>query len=212
MSAVEKSLNFAKKHWIKILPSAIIVVLIVALACSVNYYNQENRSIKDELQKTQNRMAIIEDEKDDLVDQKFSLENDVDNAISERDELQAQYDQLAEEHQTCTDQITELNNTITEYESQIEEYATLVESLNNQIAERDKTIEEQKETISYYVSSRNSSGTSSQTQNTSRTVYWTPGGEVYHSTPNCPSLSRSRQIFSGTISQSGKGRACKNCF
>ena len=49
----------------------------------------------------------------------------------------------------------------------------------------------------------------------SSTVYWVSGGEVYHSTKNCPSLSRSHNIQSGTISQAkanGKTRPCKNCY
>ena len=49
-------------------------------------------------------------------------------------------------------------------------------------------------------------------QNTGTTVYWTPNGEVYHSTPNCPSLSRSKTILSGSIEESGKSRGCKNCY
>lgn len=44
------------------------------------------------------------------------------------------------------------------------------------------------------------------------TVYWVSGGSVYHSTPDCPSLGRSKSIFSGSVAQSGKSRACKNCF
>ena len=46
----------------------------------------------------------------------------------------------------------------------------------------------------------------------SGTVYWTPGGSVYHSTRECPTLSRSKIIYSGTISQSGKSRGCKVCY
>ena len=49
-------------------------------------------------------------------------------------------------------------------------------------------------------------------QNTGTTVYWTPNGKVYHSTPNCPSLSRSKTILSGSIEESGKSRGCKNCY
>lgn len=45
-----------------------------------------------------------------------------------------------------------------------------------------------------------------------QTVYWVKNGKVYHSTPNCSSLSRSKNIRSGTISQSGKPRGCKNCY
>lgn len=47
---------------------------------------------------------------------------------------------------------------------------------------------------------------------TGGTVYWTPNGEVYHSTPDYPSLGRSKTILSGTIAQSGKSRPCKNCY
>ena len=57
-----------------------------------------------------------------------------------------------------------------------------------------------------------SSDTSDSQQNTGGTVYWTPNGEVYHSTKDCPSLGRSKTILSGTISESGKSRPCKNCY
>ena len=42
-------------------------------------------------------------------------------------------------------------------------------------------------------------------------VYWVPNGYVYHLTRNCPTLSRSRTIYSGTRAQSGKSRCCKVC-
>lgn len=45
-------------------------------------------------------------------------------------------------------------------------------------------------------------------------VYWTSGGEVWHSTKDCPSLKRSKNIHSGSIEQArtaGKDRPCKNC-
>ena len=57
-----------------------------------------------------------------------------------------------------------------------------------------------------------SSDTSDSQQNTGGTVYWTPNGEVYHSTKDCPSLGRSKTILSGSISASGKSRPCKNCY
>ena len=50
----------------------------------------------------------------------------------------------------------------------------------------------------------------------SGTVYWVPGGEVWHTTSDCPSLKRSHSssIMSGSISDAmaaGKKRVCKNC-
>lgn len=52
---------------------------------------------------------------------------------------------------------------------------------------------------------------SQQQVQTGGTVYWVASGEVYHSTPNCPTLSRSKNIYSGTIAESGKPRPCKVC-
>ncbi len=52
---------------------------------------------------------------------------------------------------------------------------------------------------------------STTTESYGATVYWTPNGEVWHSTPSCPSLSRSKTIYSGTVAESGKSRGCKRC-
>ena len=45
----------------------------------------------------------------------------------------------------------------------------------------------------------------------SGTVYWVPNGSVYHKSKNCATLKRSKTIYSGTIAESGKSRACKVC-
>lgn len=45
-------------------------------------------------------------------------------------------------------------------------------------------------------------------------VYWTPGGSVWHTTSSCSSLSRSKEIISGSTSEAiaaGKERVCKRC-
>lgn len=43
------------------------------------------------------------------------------------------------------------------------------------------------------------------------TVYWVPSGSVYHVSRNCPTLARSKTVYSGSVSSSGKGRACRVC-
>lgn len=53
---------------------------------------------------------------------------------------------------------------------------------------------------------------SSSGQTNSSTVYWVPNGEVYHSTDQCTSLKRSKDIRHGSISKSGKSRPCKLCY
>lgn len=45
-------------------------------------------------------------------------------------------------------------------------------------------------------------------------VYWTPNGKSYHSTEGCRTLSRSKTILSGTVSEaiaSGHGDPCDVC-
>lgn len=70
-------------------------------------------------------------------------------------------------------------------------------------------------------STNNPSNTSSKVNNTtnenqsssnsSAVVYWTPNGKSYHTTKNCPTLSRSKTILSGTINESGKNDLCDRC-
>ncbi len=53
--------------------------------------------------------------------------------------------------------------------------------------------------------------TGSTTINSQRTVYWTPKGKSYHYSRQCPTLSRSKVVNSGTIAQSGKTDPCNTC-
>ncbi len=55
------------------------------------------------------------------------------------------------------------------------------------------------------------STTQKKTTNAISTVYWVKNGKVYHKSPNCPTLDRSTNIKSGSISQSGKSALCKVC-
>jgi hypothetical protein len=45
-----------------------------------------------------------------------------------------------------------------------------------------------------------------------KTVYWVPNGGVYHRTINCPTLSRSKTIYKGSLSNCPKPRGCKVCY
>lgn len=44
-----------------------------------------------------------------------------------------------------------------------------------------------------------------------RTVYWVPDGKSYHYSRNCSTLSRSKTILSGTLSQCPKSDPCDRC-
>ena len=58
---------------------------------------------------------------------------------------------------------------------------------------------------------RYTGGTGDYDVDYSETVYWVSGGTVWHKSENCPSLSRSSNIHSGTVEESGKSRGCSNC-
>ena len=52
---------------------------------------------------------------------------------------------------------------------------------------------------------------SSQLSDLGKIVYWVPKGKKYHTTDSCPTLARSKKIYSGTISQAGGRDLCKVC-
>src|SRR3712207_2467234 len=43
-------------------------------------------------------------------------------------------------------------------------------------------------------------------------VYYTPKGKCYHSSTGCPTLSRSRNIITGTVNNCGGRRPCSKCY
>ena len=56
--------------------------------------------------------------------------------------------------------------------------------------------------------------TSAPTENQTDTVYWVKNGGVWHLRRDCSSLSRSKEILSGTVNEAiaaGKERVCKLC-
>lgn len=53
--------------------------------------------------------------------------------------------------------------------------------------------------------------TNEQLYSSGTTVYWVDGGKSYHSNPNCPTLSRSKNIRSGPMSSCPKTDPCDMC-
>lgn len=60
-------------------------------------------------------------------------------------------------------------------------------------------------------SGSNPTPTTKPSTSSTQTVYWTPSGKVYHINKNCPTLSRSKNINSGTLSQCPKKAPCGKC-
>lgn len=104
------------------------------------------------------------------------------------------YDNLSDEAKSYVTNIDSLVNAKKQFEE-------LKEKKEQQ--EKDKKSETTK-------SSKSSNSTKSVESNkSSGTVYWVSSGKVYHTTKDCPTLSRSKNIKSGSA-PSGR-RACKVC-
>ena len=60
-------------------------------------------------------------------------------------------------------------------------------------------------------SSSNNQSSASTSSSSSTMVYWTPNGKSYHTTKSCSTLSRSKTVLEGTITESGKSDPCDRC-
>lgn len=70
------------------------------------------------------------------------------------------------------------------------------------------------EQIDVVITPDTSEATSDTAEENTNSVYWVKGGEVWHTRSTCPSLSRSKNILSGTVEDAvlaGKVRVCKRC-
>ena len=135
----------------------------------------------------------------DLIDENNTLQSKIDSydaQINEANEMKAKYISLGKKNEELQQKNNELEDKI--------------ESLHNKINELEDS--NSSNTSSSSGGSGSYVGTDEYSDLYSTIVYWVPNGEVYHSTSNCPSLGRSKTIYSGTIEESGKGRRCKNCY
>lgn len=185
---------------------SIIAVFVIIILSSALYSNTddkqklsaENEQYISEINALNNSISekdkIIEDNEasiQSLKDSKKKLKQKVSRYKDQQeqiDELNSKYNELLENY----------NNLLSEYEKAQNE----IESLNSQISSL--------KTESASVAAA-SSQQATESSPSGGTVYWVSGGSVYHSTPNCPTLSRSGNIQSGSVASSGKSRGCKVC-
>lgn len=135
-----------------------------------------------------------------------SRASELETAALERDQLLAERDTLLSEKQDLQNQLAQAQS----------DYSVLQEKYD-ELSGADPTPEasaapEEKDPQSTSDDDSDSDYTPSDPIGT---VYWTSGGEKYHSTKDCASLKRSKTIKSGSVSEAksaGKSSPCKNCF
>lgn len=133
------------------------------------------------------------------------------NSKSQLDQLTAQYKALSKDCQAYVTNYDTLKAGNASYEKLKKQYdadqKAAAEKAAAQKAAQQKSQQSKKNSSGGW---ENSSG-NGKTSSVGGTVYWTPGGSVYHKRTSCPSLARSKTILSGSVAQSGKSRGCKNC-
>lgn len=150
---------------------------------NVNSLTETNNELSKETEQLSAKISSLESELDDYKLQITSLTNDKKSLNDELDKLKQDNLKL-EEQQSEIDKLNTLINELEKKNSDLK-------------AENESSQEDKSEPIDEPVA---------------KTVYWVSGGKVYHSTSSCSTLKRSSNIQSGTITQSGKSRACKVCY
>lgn len=214
MNLSEKYRNFLDKigaHMKAI--CGILAVLVLILGITAGNALSQNSSIS---QSYENKIGKVNEELETLKTQVSARDSDVGKLESE---LKSQSDANAKLQQ----QLDDANKKIGEL-SELENQQSVIDSLNQQISllsSENETLKQQvsdlqtqltaKNTAQVSAGSEKNSGIGGSTSSGGKTVYWVSGGEVYHSTPNCSTLKRSKNVQSGTIEKSGKSRPCKVC-
>ena len=206
MKLIDIIRNYIKQNkYIYQIFSTFVTCICLNFLCIYLFTNNINQLTEDIIQLTKTN-NLLETEITHLNNSNDELKSTVTQLSISKNDLQDQYDQILKEINNYKDQqatINDQNAKLIELQSQydilLEERDSLQSQIDAKKAEqeriaREKAQQELEKQTSY-----------------SNFVYWVSGGEVYHSTPDCPTLKRSSNIHSGSVSASGKNRACKVC-
>lgn len=192
---------------------AVLTALLIVLGiCSISAVSSRNE-FKDSYEQTQSDLNSLQNIFKDLQTQFNNTAKQLSDVKSRISEEEAENKKLSEDLEAANAKIAELSKledqqaTIDQLNAQIADYKTQVERLQAQTSDLQSQLsaaQSKASQTSTDISFDNESGNE-------EIVYWVSSGEVYHSTDSCSTLKRSKNIYSGTISQSGKSRPCKVC-
>ena len=174
----------------------LLFVLVLSTGCNnTNDVQKELDNLSLQYENLQEEYTQLKRDHEDLQAKYESLQSEYD---SKQIEIEGYHDQQAT--------INDLNTKLAELQSQ---YDTLQAERDSLLQQLDaKRLADEQAAQAAQIAQQQSV---EQTQSQSGTiVYWTSGGECYHSTYNCSTLKRSKNISSGSIEQSGR-RPCKVC-
>lgn len=176
-------------------------VFCFAILLTVGCFSGENSRLNREVASLSSQYDTLQNKYDSLNNKYEDLSDDYDSLLEDYDKLKAEIDNYKDQQATINDLNAKLEELHSQYDSLESERDNLQVQVDAKKAEQERIAREQAAQQLAQQQANASGGT----------VYWVSGGEVYHSTPNCPTLKRSSNIYSGSIAQSGKSRACKVC-
>lgn len=209
---MENFIDNLKANKYKLLSVVLALVTVCAIGLAFYSADQNAKAIHD----LEVYIEELSANNDGLLNEIDLLTEENEKYIEKYDESVALYDELNVSFEEQKSTIEDLNSQLSSLQSQYDS----VKAENEQL--KAQQISETVTTPSYSGGGSSGSGTfkfvgGAADTNTGTstyaggTVYWVPNGEVYHLNRNCPSLSRSTNIMSGAISESGKPRVCQRC-
>lgn len=184
----------------KVYTAALALISLVSVMTLFSGTSQ-NEELNDKLQVLQNDYDILQEDYDSLNNKYQSLSDEHDSLLKDYDELKAEIENYKDQQATIDDLVAKLDELHSQYDTLESERDELQKQVDAKKAEQERIARE--EAAQQLAEQQANAGAG--------TVYWVSGGKVYHTTPNCTTLKRSSNIQSGTISESGKSRACKVC-
>lgn len=197
-------LSFYERQHVRI-SMALLCSLLLSLLVGYSAYSGIDTSYQHSLAEYQILKGSYEDlnaKYESSEAQVKKLDDDLAKERSKRSSLQSQIDLLQDQQATVDDEKAKLEELQGQLDTLQAERDSLLQQVDAKKLQEEKAAEEAENRR--IQAEKNSAGTS-------RIVYWTPGGKVYHLTLDCPTLKRSKNIHSGSVSASGKSRCCKVC-
>lgn len=195
-----------------VLTVLLIVLGIFSISTAINC-----NELKESYEQTSSELSSLQNMFKDLQTLFNNTTKQLSNVKTRISEKEAENEKLSEDLETANAKIAELSKledqqaTIDQLNSQIADYKAQIESLQAQASDLQSQLSAAQSKAAQTSASASISSNDESSNSNEEIVYWVSSGEVYHSTDNCSTLKRSKNIYSGTISQSGKSRPCKVC-
>lgn len=176
----------------------IIAFLLCLLTMGLfsNTYLQKEKEYQNQLSDIQTRYETLQVNNANLIEKHNELKASYNKLSSDYKNLEEEIENYKDQIATINDQNEKLKELHSQYDILQSDRDNLQKQLDAKKAEQERIAREQEAQMQLH-----SYGM----------VYWTTSGECYHSTPNCPTLKRSKNIQSGSIAGSSR-RPCKVCY